>query len=115
MVSLLPISIDVDEQQAKGLPWIFVRMLMLAGRCNRQGQKKMTRWYVLQCENELQDVVSNTQRLERISQSDAILKYRADEMAKRREAQRSRNNPSDRDLPSEVEDPIVIDSDEDDY
>jgi hypothetical protein len=88
---------------------------MLAGRCNRQGQKKATRWYVLQCENELQDVVSNTQRLERISQSDAILKYRADKMAKRREEQRSRNNLLGQDSASEAEEYIVIDSDEDDY
>jgi hypothetical protein len=94
-------------------------MLTILGRCNRQGQKKMTRWYVLQCENEVQDVVSNTQRLERISQSNAILKYKADKKAKLKEAKSNQKKQlttgSDQDSESEGVEPIVIDSDEDYY
>jgi hypothetical protein len=60
----------------------------------------------------VQDVVSNTQRLERISQSDAILKYKADKKAKQKEAKRNQSKAtSDQEYDSEVMEPIVIESD----
>jgi hypothetical protein len=62
----------------------------------------------------VQDVVSNTQRLERISQSDAILKYKADKKAKQKEAKRNQSKGTpDQGYDSEGMEPIVIESDSD--
>jgi hypothetical protein len=93
MVSLAPIPIASDETQAKGIRSMVPIYL---GRCNRFGQQKRTRWYMLNVAYETHDRTPILQRDMRISQAEALTRIDPNRAAKktdrRKEVDKDRDN-----------------------